>query len=359
MVKNWIIYIIVFAGLTVFSIMYIKQSAFIVLTMAALVPLWYSMITFVLAKKRITASIRTEVLTLEKKKPAKFLITVENRSSVNQGSRAVVYVVVKNGAGIVLCRSRKKLYLVSEREETVFEYVPAHSGINEVIVEKVRVFNGFSLLHSTVVSGDRRSFLIMPEYKEYPIQPETLYDENEGESDRFSAAKPGNDPTELYDIRTYKPGDKLSHVNWKFTAKNSQLMVQDYGFPIACDTAVFLDVCGERDMDKLETVSEILYYLMVKFVLVRKIFYVIWKDFREETVKRKMISDNDDIYELFQDLFRAEMSGAGKNIEDIYSMQYEGEFLSGSILIYSGRKEIEDEIIRQKLRTDKLQLVCV
>lgn len=359
MVKNWIIYIVAFAGLAIFSVMYIKQSAFIVLTMAALVPLWYSMITFILAKRAVKASISTEVLTLEKNKPARFLITVENRSAINQGCAAVVYITVKSGAGMVISRNRKKMYLISEKEEMEFDYVPSHSGINEVIVEKVRVFNGFSLLYSTVPSGDRRSFLIMPDYKEYPIQPETLYDENEGESERFSAAKPGSDPTELYDIRVYKPGDKLNHINWKFTAKNSQLMVQDYGFPIACDTAVFIDVSDEKDMDKIETVSEILYYLMVKFVLVRKIFYVIWKDRRAETVKRKMISGDDDIYDLFHDLFCAGMSGSCKNIEDIYSMQYEGEFLSGSILIYSGRKNIEDEIIRQKLRTDKLQLVHV
>lgn len=359
MIKNWIIYIVAFAGLTVFSIMYIKQSAFIVLTMAALVPLWYSMITFVLAKRTVKASISTDMLTLEKNKPARFLITVENRSGINQGCVAVVYVTVKNGAGTVISRIRRKMYLISEKEEMEFDYVPQHSGINEVTVEKIRVLNGFSLLYSTVFPGDRCSFLIMPDYREYPIHPETLYDENEGESDRFSAVKPGSDPTELYDIRTYKPGDKLSHINWKFTAKNSQLMVQDYGFPIACDTAVFIDVSDQKDMDKIETVSEILYYLMMKFVLVRKIFYVIWKDFRAETVKRKMISGDDDICDLFQDLFCAGMSGSGKNIEDIYNMQYEGEFLSGSILIYSGRKDVEDEIIRQKLRTDKLQLVHV
>lgn len=359
MVKNWVIYIVVFAALAVFGVMYIKQSAFIVLTMAALVPLWYSMITYILAKRNIRTTIHTEVLALEKKKPAKFVITVQNRSGINQGCAAVVYIVIKNGLGTVTSRIRRKLYLVSEREEIEFEYVPVHSGINEVTVEKIRVFNGFSLLYSTIPSGDCCSFLIMPDYKEYPIHPETLYDENEGESDRFSSVRPGNDPTELYDIRTYKPGDKMNHINWKFTAKNSQLMVQDYGFPIACDTAVFIDVSDEKDMDKIETVSEILYYLMVKFVLVRKIFYVIWKDMKAGTVKRKVISGDDDIYDVFQDLFCAGISGSGKNIEDIYSMQFEGEFLSGSILIYSGRRNVEDEIIRQKLRTDKLQLVHV
>ena len=43
----------------------------------------------------------------------------------------------------------------------------------------------------------------------------------------------------------------------------------------------------------------------------------------------------------------------------MYCAQFEGEFLSSSIFIYAGRNELEDEILRMKLRTDVLELIHV
>lgn len=359
MIKNWVIYFVTVAGLIIFAIMYIKQSAFVILMMAAVVPLLYSVITYIQAKRNVIAYISTDMLMMEKGKKTEFQVVIENSSEMNRGCAVFVYVTVNNGIGTSICRFKRKIYLTSDREVTTFEYVPVHSGINEIMVEKIKICNGFSLLHCNVEAEGSLSFLIMPEYKDFPIHPETIYDENEGESDRFSAVKPGNDPSELYDIRLYKPGDKLNRINWKFTAKNNELMVQDYGFSIACDTAVFFDISGEKDLNKVERAIEILYYLMVNYVLAKKLFYVIWKDLRADGVKRKMISGDEDIYDLLHELFQSDMGKSDASLEDIYNAQYEGEYLSGSILIYSSRKDVEDEEVRCKLRTDVLEFVHV
>lgn len=357
--KSWLIYILSLAGYSLFTILYGKRSAFIILFVIALVPLIYSLLTYFMAKRSIRSYFGTDSMTLEKNKKAEIVVTLECLSELCVGNQARVYTSVYNGMGKKIFRGRKKLYLTLEKQNAVFEFVPKYSGVHNIILEKVRVYSGFSLFCTTIHPGERLSFMIMPEYKEFPVQTGIIQEENEGESEQFSVRKPGNDPSELFDIRIYRPGDKMNRINWKFSAKNNTLMVQDYGFPIACDLAVFFDVSAEKDLQKIEAALEILYYLMVRFTLAKKLFYVIWGDNREQQVKRRMVSDSEDIYEVFQELFCADMTEEKTCMEDMYSVQFEGEFLSSSIFIYGGRNDLEEEILRMKLRTDLLELIYV
>lgn len=357
--RNWIVYLIAVISLAVFSVLYIKHSGFVVFMMALLVPVLYSLVCYFVDRRSVKVRFEQQVLSASKKKQIQIPIIVESKSELNRGSTVLIDLVLHRGLGVREKRIQRKMRIKSDWETILFDYLPENSGMNEIRIEKVRVINGFSLLAARVQTDSSVTFLVMPEYREYPIDSDTIYNENEGESERYSMTKPGNDPSEFYDIRQYRPGDKLNRINWKFSAKNNTLMVQDYGFPIACDTAVFVDISSQGDPDKAERALEILYFLSVKFVLAKRAFYVIWKDFHEKCVKRKMVLKNDDIYDLFTELFQSDMGKFEECIEDIYSVQYEGEFLAGSIFIYTGKKEMEDEVLRTKLRTDSLELVHV
>ncbi len=357
--KNWLIYIVSLMVYSLFTILYGKRSAFIILFVIVLVPLIYSLLTWFLTKRGFRAYFETDSMTLEKNKMAEIKVKLECISELCAGNRVRVFISIYNGMGKRIFRGQKKLYLTLEEQTALFEFMPKYSGVHKIVLEKIRLYSGFSLFCSTFHPEDQFSFMIMPEYKEFPVQTGILYEEKEGESEQFSVRKSGNDPSELYDIRLYRPGDKMNRINWKFSAKSNELMVQDYGFPIACDLAVFFDVSAEKDLQKIENALEILYYLMVHFTFEKKLFYVIWKDCEEQQVKRTLVSGSEDIYEVFQKLFCADMTDGKTRIEDMYCAQFEGEFLSSSIFIYAGRNELEDEILRMKLRTDVLELIHV
>lgn len=357
-IKNWIIYIVAVISMSLFCVLYIKHSGFVVLMMVVLVPIVFSIMTYFPAKRGLKVKLNQKVLSAKKFDKIEIPIIVDNHSSLNLGSTVVIYMTIRGGVGIGVKKVKRKIRLLSDQEAVVLEFVPQHSGMNELYIEKMKVYNGFSLLCPTIRVDEGTAFLIMPEYQEFAIDPELMYEENEGESDRYSSVKAGNDPSELFDIRCYRPGDRLNRINWNFSAKNDTLMVQDYGFAIACDTAVFVDIFNEKDLDKVERVFEILYFLAVKFTMMKKLFYVIWKNGSGET-KRKMISGQEEIQDLFLDLFRSDMAMCEEPIEDLYNAQYEGEFLSGSVFLCAGRRDLEGEIVGAKVRTDYLEFVYV
>lgn len=357
-IRKWIMYIMAVAGLLLFCILYIKPSGGAVLVMAAVVPVLFSLITFFPAKRGIKIKFDNEmVVSAAKYKKIEIPIAVENRSALNQGSKAVIYITVDSGLGTKTETMKKKIFLVNRNEELVLDFVPQYSGMSRICIKKALIYNSFSLLRPTIRVNASASFFVLPEYREYPIELDVSYEEKEGESDTFSSKKPGNDPSELYDIRYYRPGDKLNRINWKFSAKKNTLMVQDYGFPIACDTAVFIDIAGEKNPDRIEQIFEMLYYLVMEFTMTKKMFYVVWKDFWTGNVKRRLVTGDDEIFDLFAEVFSSDMGKFPDPIEELYSIQYEGEYLSNCIFIYAGRKEIEDETVRVKVRADYLEFV--
>ena len=61
----------------------------------------------------------------------------------------------------------------------------------------------------------------------------------DGEVEHYSPSRPGNDPSELFALREYRDGDKLSQIHWKLSQKTDQLLVREYSLPIS-DRTFFL-----------------------------------------------------------------------------------------------------------------------
>lgn len=68
----------------------------------------------------------------------------------------------------------------------------------------------------------------------------------------YSGDKPGDDPTELFGLRAYAPGDKLSRIHWKLSEKTDQLVVKEFSLPLSRRILFLLDLNGSgEDADVL------------------------------------------------------------------------------------------------------------
>lgn len=65
----------------------------------------------------------------------------------------------------------------------------------------------------------------------------------------------GNDPSEMYDIREYVPGDDIRSIHWKLSCKTDQLILRQASEPSHYDVVVLLDIGlmknGKRLSDRL------------------------------------------------------------------------------------------------------------
>ena len=85
----------------------------------------------------------------------------------------------------------------------------------------------------------------------------------DADGDRYSPTKSGGDPTELFGLRDYRPGDKLSRVDWKLSEKTGGLLVREGSLPVAQRALLLMDLDGDSQeadllMDVLATLSHCL-----------------------------------------------------------------------------------------------------
>lgn len=74
-----------------------------------------------------------------------------------------------------------------------------------------------------------------------------VYPERSPDSDgeRYSQTKPGDDLTELFGLREYRPGDKLSRIHWKLSLKTGRTLVKEPSMPLADSILFMLDLNGQ------------------------------------------------------------------------------------------------------------------
>ncbi|MEE0425142.1 MAG: DUF58 domain-containing protein [Blautia sp.] len=87
------------------------------------------------------------------------------------------------------------------------------------------------------------------------------------ESFRYSGMRPGDDPGETYDIRSYRPGDNIRQIHWKLTGKLDDVMIREKSYPVD-DTVLLLAESFQKDRNPLraEAAAEVFAAILEDFM---------------------------------------------------------------------------------------------
>ncbi len=116
-----------------------------------------------------------------------------------------------------------------------------HYGVVAFDISRVKLYDMLKLFRNRLPKKSIHSdvsVIVMPNVVELS-NPVCDYSEIGLDSDLYSDTKSGSDPSQIFDIRDYTDGDKMSRVHWKLTAKEDKLMVKEYSRPI-CDSFLIL-----------------------------------------------------------------------------------------------------------------------
>ena len=120
-----------------------------------------------------------------------------------------------------------------------------------------------------------------------------------GESDTYSKEKSGDDPSEVFDIRSFRPGDRLQRIHWKLTARQDELMVKEFSRPVGYPVVVFFNFSKQSQMPSmLEAMSKVITAgLSVSAGLARAKcwHYIAWCR-QDMTIERHAIESEEDVY---------------------------------------------------------------
>lgn len=116
-------------------------------------------------------------------------------------------------------------------------------GRTDVSVEHLYVTDLFHLLALRLPLPPKDRFVVLP-----PALPVTVEAERSreirGDSDQFSEQEPGGDPSEIFDIRDYVPGDPVRAIHWNQTARQGRPQIREFSKPLTWSAVVLPELTG-------------------------------------------------------------------------------------------------------------------
>lgn len=129
-------------------------------------------------------------------------------------------------------------------EQIQFPFSSPYCGRVSIHTQTLTLYDPLCLFRMRIFLKDTTNILLLPPM--HPIAEDLISDLSNVEADQYSKEKNGDDPSEIFGIRAYQPGDRCSRFHWKLSAKADDLLVKEYSLPNNDDVVLFPDYrrCG-------------------------------------------------------------------------------------------------------------------
>ena len=258
MILTKILFIILIIVCLCFYILYVWDFALILLIVMAVLPIIMFITTYI-TKRLITVEFAVKDKSVPKNKDFPVQLVVTNRSIFPIG-KAEAHIEYYNIFSNQISSFDLYLPIQSRNSQRItFQLSSKFCGILKIRSSYLNIYDPLRIFRFKTARNIYTEVTVTPEAHE--IGGIVHYtDRVNDESDIFSEHKPGDDPSEVFDLREYNQGDKLNRIHWKLSSKKDDFIVKDYSLPIDVPCSIFLDLkCyndGEMTLPVFDTLVE-------------------------------------------------------------------------------------------------------
>ena len=263
------------------------------------------LITAFILKHSINAELAVKDTLVPKNHPFSVQLCITNKSFIPVG-KAEAHIEYYN----VFSNQTTSFFLdmpIQPRnsQRITFQLSSKFCGIIKIRTVNIKIYDPMRLFRFKTGKNIRTEVAVMPEIHEITGTVTTIDRINE-ESNVFSENKPGDDPSEIFDLREYNPGDKLNRIHWKLSSKKDDFIVKEYSLPVDVPSVIFLDLkCyedSEYTLPIFDTIIETFLSVSQLMLENERIHNVVFYSGRQKQFVEKSISSADDLAEVTRDI---------------------------------------------------------
>ena len=127
------------------------------------------------------------------------------------------------------------------RESVTISFTPEHCGYVDISLKNVKISDmlGLTWLFKKTRYTDR--ITVLPAI--FPFSPDMEKSfAYSADSDVFSSAKSGDDPSEIFQLREYRDGDSMNRIHWKLSSRGESFIVKELSKPINSRVLIICDL---------------------------------------------------------------------------------------------------------------------
>lgn len=315
MISVKIFYAFLVLGTFLFYIMYIDVLSLMLFLFVLLMPV-ASWILFYISKNNFNVSLITKEMSVSKNDIIGLDIILENSSFVPI-SMVEITVSYKNE---LINKSNTFMISSSVRANNIqklcAEIKSEYCGLINAKIIKVKIYDLLHLFSKKYNYSKGNSMnksvnlTVLPKITDLSIEA-GAHNFIDYESDYLSKTQKGDDPSEVFDIHEYEPGDKLNRVHWKLSARTDELFVKDYSLPLNDSICLVFDsrFVSNNDIEAslssfdtcIEGVMSFSYYLCENEIPHR----IITSDSVKYSYDSRIISEHEDCYAAVNEIMKA------------------------------------------------------
>lgn len=287
-----------------------------------LIPLPFLLLAWLTVRK---LNVRISAMTpaVERNQKIKLRISVENPLPVP---------VVK-GEAEILCwnrfQSRQFLMRVpiqaegGGRREFFCQCASLHCGNLIFQIRGIRNWDYLRLVSFRRKRSAYQEVAVLPSPFELELPPENpLSIQEDGE--RFDQHRSGDDPSEIFQIREYRQGDRISDIHWKMTARAEELMVKEHSRPLKEGGVLFLDLYAadaDGEWKEPDGYLDLLFSFCLALLEDQRSCQAVWLGAGGELEKLDL-NGEEAVYELLGRLYRTVPYATKIDLEQAFREQF-------------------------------------
>lgn len=205
-----------------------------------------------------------------------------------------------------------------EKREEVLYIKAENAGIYRIYINKIIYYDRLHIFSSSRKAGRGTSVLVLPQI--YPTAMEIRSSfRYHGEESGLYYDEEGNDPSEILEIREYRPGDRMQKIHWKLSQRTDILMVKEYSEPVGFAVVFLLDT-----RKFYEAYLETFMSISMGMCYEKCLHYICYAD-EQGVLVRKPVVKEENIYLLLQSLM-----DTGRTTGNLNMDMYDDWFGAGS-----------------------------
>lgn len=328
------------AAIFYMSIIYMSTSmALLGFSLAVLICL--SFFYLMGGRRKLSARLEVPISIAEKEIPFHIQIHVRHSKRFGYGKLGF-QVEYRNSMEKKKERVWLKAYHVTYGESDYsYELFIRKSGNYEFSLRKVRLFDMFGCFFVNRKMKGGTNVMVLPQIHEIPVSLGEGVRNFFGDADVFDELRPGYDPSETFDIREYRPGDKLPSVHWKMSAKMDQLFVRENSLPKACPVVLFLNSGAVKHESMLEAAASISYSMMDCGCP----HYAVWMSRAQKDVLRTRVDDEESFYQFLVTFMQDAETEYIDDMKERYDKKYRGEYGLFDIVLEHGLISLNGTVV--------------
>lgn len=183
-----------------------------------------------------------------------------------------------------------------------FTFCSTYCGMITVKLGTLKIYDYLRLFCRKKKVSGKTECMIMPHLLDLQLAVTDECRSYDSDSDEYDKHRAGDDPAEIYQIREFRQGDKMSRVHWKMSARLDEIMIKELSRPISNSVGIYLDL-RYNDIDEIQAVYDICYSLSAALLFNECHHRIIWyRNGSNGCFEQHLIRNSDDLTETMSKL---------------------------------------------------------